>query len=127
MLVFAAAIVLAAIAALVGVRSARTPATPTEPPVTARRELAVVTATPTATPTATLTAPPSASAEPPRVVELDASEAHRTISPPLLIRPKSGVPDAQSSAVPGLNCNPPYTVGPPPDFIRRPKLECLPP
>ncbi len=23
-------------------------------------------------------------------------------------------------------CNPPYTIGPPPDYIRKPKLECLP-
>jgi eukaryotic-like serine/threonine-protein kinase len=27
---------------------------------------------------------------------------------------------------PPKNCNPPYTIGPPPDFIRKPKLECLP-
>ena len=24
------------------------------------------------------------------------------------------------------SCNPPYTIGPPPDYIRKPKLECLP-
>jgi hypothetical protein len=23
------------------------------------------------------------------------------------------------------NCDPPYTLGPPPDFIKKPKLECL--
>ena len=28
---------------------------------------------------------------------------------------------------PAPNCDPPYTIGPPPDLIKKPKLECLPP
>ena len=38
-------------------------------------------------------------------------------------------PPKPTGARPGprpANCNPPYTIGPPPDYIRKPKLECLP-
>jgi eukaryotic-like serine/threonine-protein kinase len=32
---------------------------------------------------------------------------------------------ARTPVAPKPNCDPPYTIGPAPDFIRRPKLECL--
>ncbi len=38
---------------------------------------------------------------------------------------KTGSGSRPGSAAP-KSCNPPYTIGPPPDYIRKPKLECLP-
>jgi eukaryotic-like serine/threonine-protein kinase len=43
--------------------------------------------------------------------------------------PSASAPKPKPTArppAPPKNCNPPYTIGPPPDFIRKPKLECLP-
>ena len=36
-------------------------------------------------------------------------------------------PAGSMTAPPAPNCDPPYTIGPPPDLIKKPKLECLPP
>jgi eukaryotic-like serine/threonine-protein kinase len=36
------------------------------------------------------------------------------------------LPAKQPPQPPRVNCNPPYTIGPPPDYIKKPKLECLP-
>jgi serine/threonine protein kinase len=58
--------------------------------------------------------PPTAPTEPP---------ASASSAPPAKAPPK-GRPTRPSS--PPKSCNPPYTIGPPPDYIRRPKLECLP-
>jgi hypothetical protein len=130
-LVFAVAIALAAISALAKLRDESAPATPVDPRVAPSGAIdaagggtvAVLTEASSPTPTAAA----SASAEPPLGTEIDASEARHGSSPPPIVRPKAGPPDARTTAAPALNCNPPYTVGPAPDFIRRPKLECLPP
>ncbi|MFO0662552.1 MAG: protein kinase [Polyangiaceae bacterium] len=40
-------------------------------------------------------------------------------------RPRPAAPTAVTSAPPAAQCNPPYTLGPAPDFIRKPKPECM--
>lgn len=121
----AAAIALAAIAALA---SRPVPATPADAQVTPTREVGAESAVTSAVVAPPSAAPPSPPIEPPPAAEIDASEVHHTVSPPLLVHPKTGASDAGRTAPgPKPDCDPPYTVGPPPDFIRRPKLECLPP
>jgi serine/threonine-protein kinase len=60
---------------------------------------------------------PSASAAPLPAPSASASARAPTPLPRPSYRPASGPPKS---------CNPPYTIGPPPDYIRKPKLECLP-
>lgn len=77
-----------------------------------------------ASPTASLAAPqPSAStsavAAPPSASSL--ASAMASAKPPA---PRSSPPRSRGST--NDACNPPYTIGPPPDYIRKPKLECLP-
>jgi serine/threonine-protein kinase len=52
---------------------------------------------------------------------------HRSapVTPPMGATGRAAAPDA--SIPRDRRCDPPYTVGPAPDFIRTPKLECLPP
>jgi serine/threonine-protein kinase len=65
-----------------------------------------------------VSAPPSASSAPPAV----ASVAPSSSAPGRPLRPTPA-----PAAAPAPNrCIPPYTIGPPPDYIRKPKLECLP-
>jgi serine/threonine-protein kinase len=62
-----------------------------------------------------------------REAEADASARSALAAPPSLRpgpQPRLRPPDAGARRP---DCDPPYTVGPPPDFIRRPKLECVSP
>ena len=83
-------------------------------------------ATAAPTPAPAVTEPPAATDGPPRAVA-DASD-RRAISAAPVVRlkpaPRGVQPDADSAQP---DCDPPYVVGPPPDFIRHPKRECLPP
>jgi eukaryotic-like serine/threonine-protein kinase len=57
-------------------------------------------------------------------------------SAPVVAAPGGGSPSSSAVARPAapargargspVSCVPPYTIGPPPDYIRKPKLECLP-
>ncbi len=42
-------------------------------------------------------------------------------------RPAGARPAGSKPSVPIPGCDPPWTIGPAPDFIKKPKLECLPP
>jgi hypothetical protein len=54
----------------------------------------------------------------------DAAEAR---VPPSILRKAPVRPTQPEGGGPvAPDCDPPYTVGPPPDFIRRPKIDCLP-
>jgi serine/threonine-protein kinase len=81
--------------------------------------------TPEASSATTTAAPPpsaSAAAVPPRASASTSPSASGPTPPantPLR-------PSLRSASGPPKSCVPPYTIGPPPDYIRKPKLECLP-
>jgi len=77
-------------------------------------------APPTSSPAAIAHAESSASAVTSASVPVTTASA--TEPPPPSTRP---TPSVRSGGGPRVSCVPPYTIGPPPDYIRKPKVECL--
>ena len=70
------------------------------------------------------TAAPTASIPPPEPTSVASAEPTPTHSATNATPPKPAIVRPPPPKPP--SCNPPYTIGPPPDYIRKPKLECLP-
>ena len=79
----------------------------------------VESATPIASVPPVPSAAPLPSAAPAPPVSAEAAPVHSAAPTP---KPTGQKPPASKPP----SCNPPYTIGPPPDYIRKPKLECLP-
>jgi eukaryotic-like serine/threonine-protein kinase len=82
----------------------------------------------TSSPTSTAVGPAVGLAVSPATAPV-ATSGTASFTPPHTPSAKPGKPFAvvpqQPPAAKRGNCDPPYTLGPPPDFIKKPKLECL--
>jgi len=122
-LIVVLAILIALVAVLIpvsilGVRAMRKP--PVQPPTVASSASASPTESAVASASASASAAPAiASVAPSASASASASASH---APTATTRV---VPTKQPPLQPRVNCNPPYTIGPPPDYIKKPKLECL--
>jgi serine/threonine-protein kinase len=98
--------------------------TPTPSPTQLPTAVSSATTIPTATTTAE-TATATAS-----TASATAAATLRPATPPVTgtprVKPRPVPSTTAAASAPKPDCDPPYTIGPAPDFIKKPKLECLP-
>jgi serine/threonine-protein kinase len=116
----------------VGVRVLRQSVTASQPttssiPDAPTRATAIPSTTrTTSTTSATSTAPSASVALEPTPNSSGAAPTSSTASAvSAQVQATAKASQARAGTPPPKSCNPPYTIGPPPDYIRRPKLECL--